>query len=336
MESINIIIIGSNEPALLCASTARKTYPDKTIGLINTKPEKRFLSGLLKALDRNETSSIKIIDDQVDFRKNNHLQLKSGKTIEFEKLILSTGADASTPNINGIEKQGVYLINKDPDHINEVLINAINAERIAVYGAGYIGVEISDELLQAGKQVILIERSNRILPSSFDSETSFKAKKIIEEEGGTVYLNAKVREVLGIDSVTGIRLRSGEIVDCDCLLICSGSRPNIKIADSLGVIYDRDRGILVDEYFRTSDKNIYAIGDCAAKFDFYSGDLASVLLTSIKKEEAKLLGSNLYSVIYNRGKMVDYLEGKRILNFAGVKEISKKEALLNEQEKVHL
>jgi hypothetical protein len=70
---------------------------------------------------------------------------------------------------------------------------------------------------------------------------------------------------------------------------------------------------LVDEYFRTSDRNIYAVGDCAAKHDFFASDLSSVLTYNSKMEEAKLLGANLYSVIFNRGKMINYLSEKRSL-----------------------
>jgi NADPH-dependent 2,4-dienoyl-CoA reductase/sulfur reductase-like enzyme len=83
------------------------------------------------------------------------------------------------------------------------------------------------------------------------------------------------------------------------------------MAAKFGLVYDSDRGILVDEYHRTSDKNIFAIGECAARFDFFSGDLTDFILSSTRSEEAKLIGSNLYSVIYNRGRLIDYINGRK-------------------------
>ncbi|MDP2366379.1 MAG: FAD-dependent oxidoreductase, partial [Ignavibacteria bacterium] len=109
-------------------------------------------------------------------------------------------------------------------------------------------------------------------------------------------------------------------------MICCGSRPNVEMAEKLGIIFDRDRGVLVDEYFRTSNKDIYAVGECAAKYDFFSSDLSNVLMYNSKMEEAKLLGANLYSVIFNRGKMISYLSENRTL----------KDRIINEQKKLEI
>jgi NADPH-dependent 2,4-dienoyl-CoA reductase/sulfur reductase-like enzyme len=205
------------------------------------------------------------------------------------------------------------LINKDPEQIRKIKAEALEAESVVIYGGGYIGVELCDELLRARKQVTIIEKSKRLMPSSFDADTSNKVKEVIENLGGRVILDEKIKSVLGIDAVTGVKLSSDEVIDCDFLMVCCGSRPNVGMAEKLGIIYDRDRGILVDEYFRTSDKNIYAVGDCAAKHDFFASDLSNVLTYNSKMEEAKLLGANLYSVIFNRGKMISYLSEKRSL-----------------------
>jgi len=165
------------------------------------------------------------------------------------------------------------------------------------------------------------------MPSSFGSDISIKVKEVIENLGGRVILGLKIKSILGIDAVTGVKLSSDETIDCDFLMICCGSRPNVDMAEKLGIIFDRDRGILVDEYFRTSDKDIYAVGECAAKFDFFSSDLSNVLMYSSKMEEAKLLGANLYSVIFNRGNMISYLNENRNFKDRIVNELKKKEIL---------
>lgn len=310
MEKYHIVIAGNGEPALVCALSARNTYSDKSIAII--KPDRRntIIEEILTPVTGAFNNTFNIIYDDIIAREQNKIILTNGRIIEFEKLVLASGSRAIEPPIEGIKKDGVILINKDVELIRKTKKEAVCAENIVVYGGGYIGVELCDELLRLGKRVTIIEKSTRLMPSSFDAEISFEIKKVIENLGGRVILDSKIRQVIGLDAVTGVKLSSDEVVDCDFLMICAGSRPNVDIAEKLGIIYDKDRGILIDEYFRTSDKNIYAVGDCAAKHDFFASDLSNVLTYSSKLEEAKLLGANLYSIIFNRGKMISYLSEK--------------------------
>lgn len=310
MYKYQIVIAGNGEPALVCTLSARNTYSDKSIAIIKTDKQNSIIEEILTSVS-SFNNMLTVFNDDIDSKEQNVLNLKSGKKVEYEKLVLATGSRAIEPPVDGIQKSGVMLINKDPEQIRRVKHQALEAESIVIYGGGYIGVELCDELVRAGKQVTLIEKSKRLMPSSFDSEISSRAKEIIENLGGKVILNSKIKTIMGIDSITGLKLSDDQIIDCDFLMICCGSRPNVELAEKLGIIFDRDRGILVDEYFRTSDKNIYAVGECAAKFDFFASDLSNVLMHNTKMEEAKLLGANLYSVIFNRGKMISYLAEKR-------------------------
>lgn len=313
MEKYQIVIAGNGEPALVCTLSARNTYTDKSIAIIKTDMQNSIIEEILSSISGRFSTRLNVFYDDIRSRDHNVLHLNGGGKIEYEKLVLATGSRAIEPPIDGIQKDGVMLINKDPEQIRKIKNGALDAESIVIYGGGYIGVELCDELLRAGKKVTIIEKSKRLMPSSFDAEISNKVKEVIENSGGRVILDAKIKSVLGIDTVTGIKLSTNEVLDCDFLLICCGSRPNVEMAEKLGIIFDRDRGILVDEYFRTSDKNIYAVGDCAAKNDFFTSDLFNVLTYNSKMEEAKLLGANLYSVIFNRGKMINYLSEKRSL-----------------------
>lgn len=313
MEKYQIVIAGNGEPALVCTLSARNTYTDKSIAIIKTDMQNSIIEEILSSISGRFSTRLNVFYDDIRSRDHNVLHLNGGGKIEYEKLVLATGSRAIEPPIDGIQKDGVMLINKDPEQIRKIKNGALDAESIVIYGGGYIGVELCDELLRAEKKVTIIEKSKRLMPSSFDAEISNKVKEVIENSGGRVILDAKIKSVLGIDTVTGIKLSTNEVLDCDFLLICCGSRPNVEMAEKLGIIFDRDRGILVDEYFRTSDKNIYAVGDCAAKNDFFTSDLFNVLTYNSKMEEAKLLGANLYSVIFNRGKMINYLSEKRSL-----------------------
>ncbi len=313
MQKYNIVIYGLTEAALVCANSAHKTYPDKNIALIYPENNKKFISVLCKNLASNSNGKISFIHKRITAREADNLVLDDNEVISFDKLVVATGSSPIKPNIEGIDKEGVFLIDKDFQNINRLKKLALKCEKIVVFGGGYIGVEFADELLREGKSVTIIERSNRLLPSSFDSEISLSTQHIIESQGGIVILNNKIKEVVGNGKIEAVKLRSGETINCDFLMISSGSRPNVEVAEKLKIVFDYDRGILVDDYFRTSDKNIFAIGDCAAKFDFFRGDLCSFLIQSIKLQEAELVGSNLYSVIYNRGKISSYLKNQKRL-----------------------
>lgn len=311
MDAYEIIIVGNGEPALVCTLSAKNNYPEKNIAIIKSEKGMSFIEEVLFPISESPNKRLTVFYDEISGKSHNILLLKSGKKIQFEKLVLITGSRAIEPPIDGIKKDGVFLINSDPHDMHKIIHKALDAENIVIFGGGYIGVELSDELLRFGKKVTLIEKSTRLMPSSFDADISNKAKEIIENLGGNVLLNTKIKSVLGIDSISGIKLNNDKIMDCDFLIICGGTRPNIEAAEKLGIIYDKDRGILIDEFFRTSDKAVFAVGECAAKYDFFNSDLANVLLNNSKMEEAKLLGANLYSVIFNRGKMIDYITEKR-------------------------
>lgn len=312
MNSFHIVVAGSNETAVVCALTAGSTNPDKNAALIVNDEKSEFILKLLNSGSfNNGTNDITVIPGQISTRNENIIRLMNGNEIAFEKLVIATGSDAIKPAIEGVEKNGVYFIRRDPENFLSIKNKALHSENIVILGGDYLGVLLADELLRQGKSVTLVQRTNRLLPSSIDLEISAEAKNIIEQEGGKVIFKSKIKEIIGSDSISDVRLRDGEVLKCDCLIICCGEKPNTILAEKFGLVYDSDRGILVDEFHRTSDKNIFAIGECAARFDFFCGDLTGFMLTPTQIEEAKMIGSNLYSVIYNRGKLNDLLNAKR-------------------------
>ena len=99
---------------------------------------------------------LNVFYDDIAGKDHNVLQLNSGRKIEYEKLVLATGSRAIEPPIDGIQRDGVMLINKDPEQIRKIKAEALKAESVVIYGGGYIGVELCDELLRAGKKITII------------------------------------------------------------------------------------------------------------------------------------------------------------------------------------
>ena len=163
-------------------------------------------------------------------------------------------------------------------------------------GAGFIGVEFSDELSKRGHQVTLVEKLPNILGTAFDVELSDKIHALLTERGVNVITGNGIRQVVGQDHVEGVELEKGEIVEADAVILSMGYKPNTELAKNSGIYIDEDNFIAVDEYMRTHESDIFAIGDCAQKRDFITRKRVSTMLASTACAEARIAGMNLYNL----------------------------------------
>jgi pyruvate/2-oxoglutarate dehydrogenase complex dihydrolipoamide dehydrogenase (E3) component len=174
-----------------------------------------------------------------------------------------------------------------------------------------------------GPSVYLVEMLPNILASSFDAEFSKIAEDTLKSNKVEVLTNAKVRQVLGNGKVEKIRFSDGTEISSDRIIIGTGGIPNSKLASDAGLSLSKGKGIWVDEYMRTNDPDIFAVGDCAAKRDFYTHKEAPVMLASTATAEARIAGANLYRlkvVRENKGTIAiysTYIDGN-VLGSAGL------------------
>jgi len=319
MDTIEILILGNCREAVVCAKFARKNYPDKRVAILissysdYTNMLNNYFDYLIKArinkvykflIDKIE---IDVLLDEIQGRNEKKLLLKSGRIIEFEKLVFALGCKCPDLQIEGIEKQGVIFLKTNLHQLDRIRQIALSKSKIAIYGGGYIGVKLSDELLSLKKNLALIEKSRCLLPESINPALGLEVKDILSNMGGEIFLNTTITKVIGGESIEAIETNQENVIECDLLLISCKNKPNINLAQKFGLICDSDRGILVDEYYRTSEEGIFAIGECAARFDFFKGDLFSAILSSTFVMEGSIVGSNLYSSIYNRNRSLEYL-----------------------------
>jgi len=319
MDKIEILILGNCREAVVCAKFARKNYPDKSVAILISSYSdyinmlNNYFDYLIKAkinkvykflIDKIE---IDVLLDEVLSRNEKKLLLKSGRIIEFEKLVFALGCKCPDLHIEGIEKSGVIFLKTNLHQLDRIRQIALSKNKIAIYGGGYIGVKLSDELLSLKKNLVLVEKSRCLLPESINPALGLEVKDILSNMGGEIFLNTTIKKILGGESIEAVETNKENIIECDLLLISCKNKPNINLAQQFGLICDSDRGILVDEYFRTSEEGIFAIGECAARFDFFKGDLFSAILSSTFVMEGSIVGSNLYSSIYNRNRSLEYL-----------------------------
>lgn len=308
MKIYDIVIIGGGPAGVTCAISAKNTYPDKKIALIRKELKPMIPCGIpytlttLKNVDENIlpdmpliSNNVEIINDEAVERNDHLINLKSGEVVKFDKLVIAAGSRAVLPNIEGTDKENIFLIKKDRDYLVNLKAKIQKSEKIIILGGGYIGIEVADELLKANRDVTLVEKMDTLLPT-MDDEFGNRVKEIIKLNKGNVITGKSIKKILGDNKVSGVELNDGEQIGCDLLIISCGYKPNVRLAEKFDLVFETDKGILVDDYLRTSVKDIFAIGDCAAKYDYFTGEFSNIMLASTAMAEGRLVGSNLYSI----------------------------------------
>ena len=169
-----------------------------------------------------------------------------------------------------------------------------------VIGAGFIGIEMSDELKKTGKNVTLIELQANVLPLAFDPDVASEAEIILKERGIKVLTGHGVQEIVGEECVEAIKIVRGdklETLKADAVILSMGYEPSVDLARDLeNIAFNRDGFIKVDEYMRTDHADVFAVGDCAEKRDFFTRKRSKAMLASIACAEARVAGMNLYKL----------------------------------------
>lgn len=308
MKKFDIVIIGGGPAGVSAAMSARHSYPEKTIGLIRREKTPMIPCGIpyilftLKGTDENvlpdkplDNHNVSIIIDEVVESRDKTLILKSGEEVTYEKLVVATGSKVLLPGIEGGEKEGIFPIKKEKEYLDTLRCAVEEAENIVVLGGGYIGVEVVDELIKAEKNVTIVEKMERLLPC-MDEEFGEKVAGLLTGAGATVITGKSIVKILGKTKVSGVELDDGSSISCDLVIISVGYKPNYDIAETLGLAVEEGKGIVVDDYLRASDPDVFAVGDCAATYDFFSGNYSNVMLASTATADGRLAGTNLYSI----------------------------------------
>jgi NADPH-dependent 2,4-dienoyl-CoA reductase/sulfur reductase-like enzyme len=167
-----------------------------------------------------------------------------------------------------------------------------------VVGGGFIGVEFSDELNKAGKEVTLVEVLPHILNAAFDRELAEKAEQIVSDRGVNVRAGTGVSKIVGNGNgkVKGVELDNGEQIEADAVILSMGYEPNSNLARNSGLKVTDQGCVSTDEYMRTSDPNIMAVGDCAENRHFITKKQCNIMLASTACAEGRIAGMNLFKL----------------------------------------
>jgi len=210
----------------------------------------------------------------------------------YDALILSPGAEPVRPPIPGADNKRVFTLRNlaDMDAIKAV-VDAKPGLTAVVVGGGYIGLEMAESLKHRGVAVSLVELESQVM-GPIDPEMAAPLHEHMRLQGVDLNLGASVTAIKDSDGRVEALLSSGRSIPCDLVILAVGVRPEVKLAAEAGLTIGQRKGIVVDDHMRTSDPDIYAVGDAVEVQDFVGGFAAVIPLAGPANRQGRIAAIN--------------------------------------------
>jgi len=309
-----IVIIGAHAAGVDAASAARRTDRTAEITLMTKQRQAGYSPCAIPfVLGRHIPSFEKLIVFPSSFfrmmklnlmlettatnidtkNKTVEIQDKMGKqeTLQYDSLILATGASPFVPPIKGREKQGILVLRtiEDGKKIDQAIANGAKAP--VVMGAGLIGLETAVALQERGLRTTVVELLPQILPTMLDADMAKSVQEMLEQKGINIMVSKGVEEFLGTDKVTGI-IAGGEQINSDLIIAAFGIRANTELAKKAGIATGETRSIKTNMRMETNVKDVYAAGDCVESVNLITQRPTLCQLGTAAVRQAKVAGIN--------------------------------------------
>lgn len=336
-----IVIVGGGVAAVSAAETIRKTSPGSSIVLVSCDPElpyyrlnlTRYLAGEIERADLPmhplewyQEQGIELVADstvEIIDTAGRRVVLQDGPSFPYEKLLLATGSHPFTPPIEGVHRQGVFALRTIVD-ADAILARAGSGARCVCIGGGVLGIETAGALARQGTETALLEGHDWLMPRQLNRVAAGYLERYMQAIGVTIIKNARAKAITGGDTVTGVALQDGRIVETDVVILATGVRPNTALARKAGI--EVNTGVIVDNHMRTSAPDVFAAGDIAEHngqvygswaASQYQGSIAALNMLGIptafgglpRSNSVKALGLDLTSI----GKFMPEDGGDQVL-----------------------
>lgn len=257
--------------------------------LVLMHPEKFFKQYRIDARVHNEVVAIDRENKEVTV-----LDVISGKEYKetYDKLILSPGAKPIVPPIKGIEKVNTFTVRNVVDIAKlSYFVKESQSKNISVIGGGFIGVEVAENLREAGYNVTLIEAADQIM-RPFDYDMVQILHKVLDDNGVNLIVGDKVDSF----EENTIVLGSGRKVEADTVVMAIGVAPETKLAKESGLEIGELGGIKVDQNYMTNDKNIYAVGDAIEVYNALTNSMTKLALAGPAQKQARAVADHINGI----------------------------------------
>jgi NADPH-dependent 2,4-dienoyl-CoA reductase/sulfur reductase-like enzyme/rhodanese-related sulfurtransferase len=292
IRNMKIIIIGSVAAGTSVAAKARRNDEDAEITLYNADYDisysicgiPYFLGGEVDELEtltprsaawfkvrynvdihtRHEVTSINPEKKTVIVK---NLDTNETKEDHYDTLVFATGATPITPKIDGVDRKHVFHVRtiQNTAAINEFM-NLNNPKKVTIIGAGFIGLEMAEQLTHKGLDVTIVQRSNQIMPH-LDKDMAFRVEEHLRNNGVKLLLN----EEASVITEKAVETKSGKMIDSEIVILATGVKPNTKLATEIGIEIGSSGAIKVNNKMQTNLPDVYAVGDVAESFSLITG-----------------------------------------------------------------
>ncbi len=197
--------------------------------------------------------------------KSHRVEIKNGSPLDYDRLLLATGAESVSLGVPGEYLKGVVKLDNMED-AHQIISLAGHRKTAVVIGGGVTSLELIEGLICQGAKVHYFLRGDRYWANVLDETESHIIENRLVHDGVHLHFRTEIAEIMGREGkVNRVRTKTGEILPCDVVGACIGVRPRVELAHSAGL--NIDRGILADETLQTSETDIFTAGDCAQVFD---------------------------------------------------------------------
>ncbi len=220
-------------------------------------------------------------------KKEKFVVTNSNEKLSYDYLVLANGANPIVPEFAGLNKDKTFVVRtlNDADKIKSYIKNN-PVKKVAVIGGGFIGIEIAENLIEMELDTTLIELNNQIL-----APVDFEIAKIAQDEMIKKGVNLILSDGVQKFSENQIVLNSNNAIDYDLCILAIGVKPETDLARKAGL--ETNRGIIVDEYLKTSNEFIYAAGDNIEAKDFVSGQNTLLPLAGPANRQGRIVADNI-------------------------------------------
>ena len=314
MKTYDVIIIGGGPAAIVTGITIKKYFQQKSVLMIKEEAEGLVPCGIPYVFhflgndaDKNkmgpkpfiDLGGEVIIDSAVKVDKEQKtVSLKSGEQFVYDKLVFATGSLPIVPtSIPGYNLENVFYIKKSYTYIKELTAKIRDFKNVVIIGGGFIGAEVAEQLAAANINVTLIESEPTCFSKAFSPELSQIATDALKNTSVNVMTSTLVKEITGENNkVKQVILANGSKIDTEAVIFSIGYKANSQLAKETGLELNRYGDIHVDNYGRTTIKDVSAVGDCAQTFGFLTGRSDMIKLASTATAEARVLGHNIFGI----------------------------------------
>ncbi len=216
----------------------------------------------------------------------------NGEVVSYDRLVIATGAAPIVPDVPGVRLPGVFTMRTPDDAIGlRAYVDGNNCRSAVVVGAGFIGLEVAENLVAKGLKVTVVDMAHQVLHNLFDSELTDYIRRQLQKKGIRIVTGAAFTQVLGTEKAAGVATDVGHF-EGEAVVLAIGVRPATDWLVGCGLEMNRGT-VVVDQYQRTNLPDVYAVGDCAQVFNRLTGKGQWSAMGSTANITGRLLAKNL-------------------------------------------